>query len=96
LTSVQFNLELCRNLIRGYKAHANAFLTTGEKAYLYECVRLITFELGLRFFADFLAGDVYFKSRYENQNLQRARVQFQLVRSIEAREHDIRDILSTL
>ena len=44
-------------------------------------------------FADFIAGDVYFKTRYEGQNLHRARVQLKLTESIETRENLIRKVL---
>ena len=50
-------------------------MTDIDKEYLYDCVRLITYELALRFFADYLAGGVYFKIRHDGQNLHRARVQ---------------------
>ena len=63
--------------------------------YLYDSIRLITFELGLRFFADFIAGDQYFKVRYEGQNLNRARVQFKLCESIERNESALRALLET-
>ncbi|MBR4900995.1 MAG: hypothetical protein IKZ46_08650, partial [Victivallales bacterium] len=56
----------------------------------------ITYELALRFFADYLAGDVYFKTKYDGQNLHRARVQVQLCRSIEANESKIRRTLELL
>ncbi|MBT5690853.1 MAG: mucin desulfatase, partial [Opitutae bacterium] len=46
--------------------------------------RLITMEIGLRFLTDFLEGDIYFKIRHKMHNLDRARNQFQLVRSMEA------------
>jgi len=64
--------------------------------YLYDSIRLITFELGVRFFADFLAGDVYFKVHHEGQNLNRALVQIKLCESIEMRESVIRKILEKL
>ena len=51
---------------------------------MYDAVRLIAYEQALRFFADYIAGDVYYKVREEGQNLMRARVQVQLCRSIEA------------
>jgi hypothetical protein len=54
---------------------------------------LITFELGLRFFADYLAGDVYFKVKHATHNLERALVQFHLGKSIEAQEAMIRTII---
>ena len=46
-------------------------------------VQVITFELGLRFLADYLRGDSYFKIQYPTHNLHRARVQFRLLESIE-------------
>ncbi len=71
-------------------------MTDAERYYLYDSVRLITFELMMRFFSDYLAGDRYFKVRYDGQNLLRARVQMQLCRSIEARESQIRRTLAIL
>jgi len=93
LNRVVFDMDLCEAIVKGYKVHAKAFLTDADRKYLYDSIRLITFELGLRFFADFIAGDVYFKTRYDGHNLNRARVQFKLVESIEAREKQIQDIL---
>jgi len=93
LTKIYFDLDLCNALLKGYAAHARDFLTEADRHYLYDAVRLITFELMLRFFTDYLAGDVYFKVRYDGQNLLRARVQMQLCRSIEARESQIRRLL---
>ena len=55
--------------------------------------RLIAFELGLRFFTDYLEGNVYFKVRRPEQNLARALVQFKLTESIESQETAIRNII---
>ena len=93
LKRVVFDTDLCEAIVKGYMAHAREFLTDADRYYLYDSVRLIAFELGLRFFADYIAGDVYFKTRYDGQNLNRARVQFKLTESIEAREQAIRRIL---
>jgi len=43
------------------------FLTKNDYEYLYDAIRLIAFELGLRFFTDYLEGNVYF--RYQEHNL---------------------------
>lgn len=96
LSRVYFDVDLCRAIVKGYTVHARHFLTPADRRYLYDAIRLITFELGLRFFADFIAGDVYFKTRYDGHNLNRARVQFKLVDSIEAREQPIRSILEAI
>lgn len=96
LSQVIFDLDLCEAFCRGYMASARDFITDADREYLYPSIRLITFELGLRFFQDYVAGNKYFKVRYPEQNLNRARVQFRLCESIEARERKIRELLSTL
>lgn len=95
LEKVYFDTDLCHAIVRGYMRCAREFLTASDRAYLFDAIRLITFELGLRFFADHIAGDVYFKTRYEGHNLHRARVQFHLCESIETRELVIRRILDS-
>ena len=52
--------------------------------------RLVTFTIGLRFLADHLAGDVYFHIDRPGQNLDRARVQFGMVRFMEEHEAEMR------
>ena len=94
LSEVFFDLELFEGLVKGYLREAGDFLTEADQNYLYDSVRLIAFELGLRFFADYLAGDVYFKTNYPDHNLNRARVQFALCESIEARESTMRRALA--
>ena len=93
LSKVYFDTDLCQTIVKGYMTFARQFLTDADHHYLYDSIRLIAFELGLRFFADYVAGDQYFKVRYEGQNLNRARVQLKLCESIEAREPSIRKIL---
>src|SRR3989338_2660021 len=93
LAGVRFDLDLCEAFVRGYMSCASDFLTQEDRKYLYDAIRLIAFELGLRFFQDYLAGDVYFKVHSPDHNLNRARVQLRLCESIEAREAMIRKTL---
>lgn len=93
LGRVLFDTDLCEAIVKGYMVHARSFLTDADRHYLYDAIRLIAFELGLRFFADHIAGNVYFKTRHDGQNLNRARVQFKLTESIEAREKQIRNVV---
>ena len=95
LTEVYFDLDLCETFVKGYMRSARDFLTEFDNRYLFDAIRLLPFELGLRFFEDYLAGDVYFKVRHAEQNLMRARVQFKLCESVEARESMIRKVLET-
>jgi Ser/Thr protein kinase RdoA (MazF antagonist) len=94
LGSVHFDIELCDIIIKGYMKFARRCLTDADINYLYDSIRLITFELGLRFFTDYILGNKYFKVQSEEQNLNRARVQFRLCESIENNERKIRQIIT--
>lgn len=93
---IYFDAELCRALLRGYFREAKSFLTKADYAYIFDAVRLITFELGMRFFTDYLEGNVYFKVKNESHNLFRALIQFRLTASIESQERDISLIVNDL
>jgi Ser/Thr protein kinase RdoA (MazF antagonist) len=93
---VRFEPDLARAILQGYLSLARDFLSGSDYDYLYHAIRLLAFELGLRFFTDYLAGNVYFKARHREHNLVRALVQFRLTESIElqagALEAIIRDL----
>jgi Ser/Thr protein kinase RdoA (MazF antagonist) len=94
LSKVVFDVDLCEAFVRGYMEYARDFLTVDDRTHLFDSIRLIAFELGLRFFQDYLAGNVYFKIRYPEQNLNRAKIQFRLCESVETRESMIRRVLA--
>ena len=96
LRKVSFDEDLCMAFCKGYMAEAGTFMTDADRNYLYDAIRLLPFELGLRFFQDYLAGNKYFKTSVPEQNLNRARVQFRLCESIEARERSIRSVIDRL
>ena len=96
LAKVVFDEDLATAFCKGYMREAGAFLTDADRAYLFDSIRLLPFELGLRFFQDYLNGNVYFKTTTPEQNLNRARVQFRLCESVEARERSIRSFLKKL
>jgi Ser/Thr protein kinase RdoA (MazF antagonist) len=96
LEAVHFNLELAAALLRGYLGEAGSCLSAADRDHLYDAIRLLPFELGLRFFTDHLAGNVYFKVSHPRHNLDRALVQFRLTESIEAQEPAIRALLAQL
>jgi len=82
--SVGLDLTLFEAISRGYLQEAGAFLAPKEIETLPVSVKVITFELGLRFLADHLRGDTYFKVAYPGHNLHRARVQFRLLENVES------------
>lgn len=96
LDEIRFDLDCCRIILQGYFSSSGDSLSESDREYLFDAVRLISFELGLRFFTDYLEGDVYFKVAHEGHNLERALVQFRLSESIEAQESLIRAIVRDL
>ena len=75
---------------------AGGFLTKEEKKFLAFSGKLITFEIGIRFLADYLAGDKYFKVHREGHNLDRCRTQFKLVESIEQQEEKMNKLVESI
>jgi Ser/Thr protein kinase RdoA (MazF antagonist) len=96
LDKVSFEVDLCRDILQGYLSASQNFLTPNDYEYIYESIRLIAFELGLRFFTDYLAGNLYFKVKHPEHNLARALVQFKLTESIESQQTAIRSIINDL
>ena len=84
LARVEARLPFFEALVEGYVAATRSFLVPAESAHLAFSGRLITFEIGMRFLTDFIEGDVYFKTKRPGHNLERARNQFALLRSLEA------------
>lgn len=89
---VWFDPELCRAVLEGYFSETGAGFGTADRALLYDAIRLIPLELGLRFLTDHLEGNIYFKVESPAENLNRAAVQFQLVESVERQRQLIRGL----
>ena len=95
LSKAGTRIEVFEALLKGYLSEAD-FLNDAEIEELPFCGRLITMTIGIRFLTDYLSGDVYFKTRREGQNLDRCRVQFRMVRSMEEQEAAMRAAVRTL
>ena len=87
LSKVYSKKEYFEALVKGYLAQAK-FLTETEKSLLAFSGRLITLTIGIRFLADYLAGDTYFRTAYEDHNLVRCRTQLKMVESMEAQAEE--------
>ncbi|CAK8714893.1 Phosphotransferase enzyme family protein [Candidatus Electrothrix aarhusensis] len=80
---ILFQADFFAAAMNGYLVTAANLLTPEDKHLLVNSVWLISFELGLRFYSDYLVNNCYFKVNYREQNLFRARIQFALAHSIE-------------
>ena len=92
LSKVFSRKEYFEALVKGYLSEAK-FLTEAEKANLAFSGRLITFTIGIRFLADYLAGDTYFRTAYEDHNLVRCRTQLKMVESMEEQAEEYEAIV---
>jgi len=83
VSRIQVRTDIYQQLVRGYLAGAGSALTDAERSSLPIGAKTMTFENGIRFLTDHLAGDTYYKISRPDQNLDRCRAQFALLQSIE-------------
>ncbi|MCI7736787.1 MAG: aminoglycoside phosphotransferase family protein [Clostridiales bacterium] len=83
LSKVQFSLPMYEAFTRGFLSEAGQVMGRREIELLPMGARLMTLECGMRFLADHLNGDKYFRIHRPGHNLDRARTQFALVRHME-------------
>ena len=82
LSRVGFNEEIFKAFTMGYLESARAFLTPIEIELLPYAVALFPFMQCVRFLADYINGDTYYKIKYPTHNLDRARNQLALYRDV--------------
>ena len=58
-------------------------MTQAERQMMPVGAKIMTLECGIRFLADYLEGDRYFKTDYPEHNLNRCRAHFRLVQDME-------------
>jgi len=94
LRKVNFDLKLYEVYTRGFLEGTGGSLTPGELEYLPWGARLMTLECGIRFLTDYLDGNRYFRCHYPEQNLDRCRTQFKLVRDMEEQFSEMKQIIA--
>lgn len=94
LDKIWFDLNLFKMFARGFLEEVGDTITEKELELLPFSAILMTYECGIRFLADHLNGDTYFKIDYEGHNLDRARTQFKLIFDMETKMDDMKKIIS--
>ena len=90
---VHFEMPKFKAFAAGFLGETGGALEAAELLSLEAGARLMTLENGMRFLADYLNGDVYFKTDRPGQNLDRARTQFALLADMERRQEEMREVL---
>lgn len=89
---VSFDMDIFRSFVKGYLESAT-FLTDVEKENIPYAAALFPFMQAVRFFADYLNGDTYYKIAYPEHNLVRTRNQMALFRSVLSHLDEMKDII---
>lgn len=89
LSKVFIDVDLVKSYLRGYLSEMGPFLTPDEITYMGQSIRILTYELTLRFLTDYISGDIYFKTKYPEHNRDRYLNQFALLQDIEGKLAEI-------
>ena len=96
LDKVWMNLALFEIYAKGFIKGCGGLLTNEEILLLPEGAKMMTIECGMRFLTDYLQGDTYFKTSYEDHNLDRCHTQFKLVYDMEKKWSQMKQIIQNL
>ncbi len=95
LDNVNFNMEIFKAFTRGYIESAKGFLTPLEIENLPYAATLFPYMQCVRFLADYINGDTYYKIKYPEHNLVRTKAQFKLLQSAEACVPEMKEFIES-
>ena len=93
LGKVWLDLDLFEAYTKGFLEGCAGLLEKSEIMLMPEGAKMMTLECGMRFLTDYLSGDTYFKTKYPEHNLVRARTQFKLVADMEKHWDEMKQII---
>ena len=96
IKSVDFNMDIFKAFARGYIESAKVFLTPAEKDNLPYAACLFPYMQAVRFFADYINGDTYYKIKYPEHNLVRTRNQVALFHAAYKKTAEMKDFIEGL
>ena len=94
LGKVDFNMDAFRAFTNGYIGQVKTIVTDEEEELFYMAPMLMTYIMGIRFLADYLNGDVYYKVAHKEHNIDRSKVQKKLIESMEMKVTEMKKIIA--
>ena len=91
---IEFRMDIFKAFTEGYLKTARAFLQPIEIENLPYGATLFPYMQLVRFFADYLNGDTYYKIQYPEHNLVRSKAQFKLLQSVEAHQQEMQAFIA--
>lgn len=95
LANVNFNMEIFKAFAKGYLESAKSFLLPIEIENLPYAAALFPYMQCVRFLADYINGDTYYKIQYPEHNLVRTRAQFKLLQSVEEHTPEMQKFIAS-
>ena len=96
LNKVHFDINLFKAYAEGYCGAVKESITDKEAELLPYGAYLMTIECGMRFLADYLAGDTYFATKYPQHNLVRCRTQFRLAKEMQEQFEEMGKVIKAI
>ena len=93
LENVNFNMEIFKAFTKGYLEGTKSFLLPIEKENLPYAAKLFPYMQTVRFLADYINGDTYYKIQYPEHNLVRTKAQWRLFECAEQKESEMREFI---
>ena len=95
LSNVNFNMEIFKAFTKGYLESAKSFLLPVEIENLPYAAALFPYMQCVRFLADYINGDTYYKIQYPEHNLVRTKAQFKLLQSVEEHTPEMQEFIAS-
>lgn len=93
---VAFKMETFRAFVKGYLESASEFITPIEKENIPYAALLFPYMQAVRFLADYINGDTYYKIKYPEHNLVRTRNQVALFHSVLSHLDEMKSYVESL
>lgn len=93
--NVNFNMEIFKAFTKGYLESAKSFLLPIEVENLPYAAALFPYMQCVRFLADYINGDTYYKIQYPEHNLVRTKAQFKLLQSVEEQTPEMKKFIAS-
>jgi thiamine kinase-like enzyme len=93
---VDFRMDIFEAFAKGYLESAKVFLTPIEKENLPYAACLFPYMQAVRFFADYINGDTYYKIKYPEHNLVRTRNQVALFHAAMAKVPQMKEYIEKI
>ena len=93
LDNIDFNMDIFKAFTKGYLEGTKDFLLPIEKENLPYAALLFPYMQTVRFLADYINGDTYYKIKYPEHNLVRTKAQWRLFERAEAKESDMKSLV---